>query len=177
LKDFKGSEMEWVQPRALERHYELRSNQELFADLSWIRVFGSLAEATTAEGQFSLKRGGFLRPYVTVRDKATENDIAVLKIGMFRHGTLEFSIGKRISLVSARFWGFEWEFIDENGQKICDIRMRHALMKRNGEISISEGIRKDRDLMTMLLMGWYAMVLINDEEAAAGAAAAGASTR
>ena len=176
IKDFKGSAMAWVQPRALERQYELRSGQELFATLTWVKVFGSLAEVQTSDGRFTLKRGGFLRPYVTIRDTAMENDLAILKIGMFRHGTLEFTNGKRISLVSGRFWGFEWEFVDENGQKLCSMRMKTQMMKYSAEVTLFEPLRKDSDLMVMLLVGWYTMVLMS-EEAAATAVASTSATR
>ena len=89
--------MEWIQPKAMMRHHVLRSGQDLYATLTWVKVFGSLAEASTADGRFTLKRGGFLRPYVTIRDASLENDIAVLKIGLFRHGSIEFGNGKRIT--------------------------------------------------------------------------------
>jgi len=173
FRDFKESEINWVQPRALERHYELRSGQQVFATLTWLKVFGSLAEAIMADGRFTLKRGGFLRPFVTIRDTVMGNDIAVLRMGMLRHATLEFSNGRRIELISTRFWGFEWEFIDENGMKLCKIRMKAAMTKNSAEVTIFEAVRKDRDLLIMLVIGWYTMVLMNDE--AAATAAAGAS--
>ena len=172
MRDFKGSELNWLQPRAMERRFELRSEDELFATLTWVKVFGSLAEATTGDGNFTLKRGGFMQPYITVRDAGTDKDIAVLKIGLFRHGTLEFSIGRRISLISTRLFGIEWEFVDENGQKLCKMRMGPGLT-RHSTITIFEAIRRDRDLMVMLVAGWYGMVLMSDEAVAVSAAGAG----
>jgi hypothetical protein len=167
MRDIRASELEWVQPRAMERYFVLRSDQDVLATLRWRNMFGSLAEASTAEGIFTLKRGGFLQPYVTIRQAGTEDDIAVLKISLFRHGTLEFRIGKVVSLVSTRFFGFEWEFIDENRQKLCSMRMRNALMKRYGEVAVSSTVRRDRDLLVMLVIGWYAMVLMSNESSAA----------
>lgn len=175
LKDFKGSELSWNQPRALERYHELRSDQDVYATLTWLKVFGSLAEAQTAEGRLTLKRGGFMRPYVTIRDAAMDNDIAVLKIGMFGHGTIEFSNGKRITIISKRFWSYEWEFIDENGQILCTIRQRARVMKFSADVTFFKLVRKDRDLMAMLLMGWYAMVLMKEEAAAVAVAGAASS--
>jgi hypothetical protein len=77
-----------------------------------------------------------------------------------------------ISLVSTRFWGFEWEFIDENGQRLCSMRMRSGMMRRSAEVTIYETVRRDRDLMIMLVIGWYTMVLTDEETAATAAAAA-----
>ncbi len=175
LEDFKGSEMSWVQPRALERYHELRSDKNVYATMAWLKVFGSLAEAQTADGKFTLKRGGFMRPYVTIRDVAMDSDVAVLKIGMLRHGTIEFGNGKRITVMSKRFWSFEWEFIDENGQTLCTIRQRAKVMKHSADVTFYELVRKDRDLMTILLLGWYTMILMSDEAAAAAAGAAASS--
>jgi hypothetical protein len=172
FKDFRGSELSWDQPRTLERHYELVSGQSVFATLTWVKVFGSLAEAQTADGSYTLKRGGFMRPHVTIRNAAMDSDIAVLKIGMLRHGTIEFGNGKRISLLSKRIWGFEWEFVDDNGLTLCSIRMRAKTMKYSADVKLFELVRKDHDLMVMLVLGWYAMVLMSEEAAVVGSAAA-----
>ncbi len=116
-----------------------------------------------------------MRPCVTIRESSKDADVAVLKIGMFRHGTLEFSNSRRISLVSKRFWGFEWELVDENGQSLCNLRMKMGTLKFGGDVKIHELVRRDRELMIMLLIGWYAMVLMSEEASAAAAGAAAAA--
>jgi len=167
FSESENTEMQWVQPEALSRYHELRSGQDVYATLRWVQVFGSLAESASAEGEFTLKRGGFLKRHVTMRDAQTGNDLAVLHIGMFRQGTLEFMNGRRIDLISTRFWSFQWDFVDENGMTLCTVRMVPTLGKRSGEVIISNLVRRDRDLLVMLIAGWYSMVVIRQEAAAA----------
>ncbi len=173
LREFKGTRMQWIQPRAMVRHHELWSAQELYASLDWVQLLGSLAEASTADGTFTLKRGGFLLPYVTIREKGSDADLAVLSMGMFRHGTLEFPNGRKISLLSTRFWRLEWDLVDENGLTLCTISMNPTILKHSADVTISEIARRDRDLLLMVVIGWYTMVLVQQERAAASSSAAG----
>jgi len=172
LKEFKGANMKWTQPKALVRQYELRSGPDLYATLTWVKTFGTLAEARTADGRFTLKRGGFLRPFVSIRDALLDSEVAVLKMGLLGHGTLEFTNGRRITLLSTRFWSFEWDMVDEGGQPLGKVCKRVTMFKDSADVTISEVVRRDRDLMLMLLASWYTMKLMSDEAAAAGAAGA-----
>jgi hypothetical protein len=171
MKGLKGSKLEWIQPKRTVRHFELKSGRDLFATLTWVKPLGTLAEASTAEGHFTLKRAGFLQPYVTMRDASTGNDVAVLKMGLFRHATLELGYGKRVSMISTRFWRFEWELVDENGQKLCSVRMRPSLGRQSGDVVVFETVRRDRELAAILVICWYALVLISNESSAAGTGA------
>jgi hypothetical protein len=167
LKELKKRTLRWTQPKALVRHHELRSDQNLLATLTWPKPLRSLAEAVTADGRYTLKRGGFLRPFVSIRDVAFDNEIAALKIGLLGHGTLEFANGRRITVLSTRFWSYDWELIDEGGQLLCKVKKITKVMTNSADVTVSEGIRKDRDLMVMMIASWYAMVLMSDEAAAA----------
>ena len=107
IDGFRGTDLRWVQPKALVRRHELRSGKDLYATLKWVGLLGSVVEAATADGRFTLRRGGFLRPLVTVRDAALGSEVAMLKLGFFGHGTLEFTNGRRVTVRSNRFWSYE----------------------------------------------------------------------
>ena len=53
--------LKWVQPRARSPFFELRSDDDVVATLSWEKTFGTLATAQTAEKTWTFKRVGFFR--------------------------------------------------------------------------------------------------------------------
>ena len=67
IRDVVGTELEWVQPHALRREFELRAGEEAVAKLEFRSTFGSLASAQSGEGTWTFKRVGFWRSHVTVR--------------------------------------------------------------------------------------------------------------
>ena len=172
FKDFKGTSLRWDQPKIMVRHHELKSGEDVYAALKWMKTFGSLAEATTADGRYTLKRGGFVRPFVTVRDVAYDNEIAVLRIGLLGHGTIEFSNGRTITVLSTSFWSYAWDLVSEGGQLLCRIKKRVKIGTNSADVTISKEVRKDRDLLVMIIACWYAMVLMSDEAAALNASVA-----
>ena len=68
--------LEWRQPGALSREYELRGGDSIFARLVWLKMFGTLASAETAGANWTFKRTGFLTSVITARVTGSETDIA-----------------------------------------------------------------------------------------------------
>ena len=172
FRDFKGKMLQWYQPSALRRYHELSDGDRLYATLNWLKVFGSLAMVESSEGSFTLKRGGFLSPYVTVRDAGFDTDYAVFRPNFFSGGTLTFSDGGQLTFTSSRFWGFEWSFKDENGAVLCSIRLRSAI-RDVGDVVVSQETRRDKRLIATIAVAYYAMVMANDEAAVAAVAVSG----
>jgi hypothetical protein len=166
FRDFSGKSLTWTKPKALRRHHELRDPDHLYATLRWLKAFGSLAQSDSSEGSFTIKRGGFLKPFVSVKDAVFGSDVATLNMNLFSGGTLEFSDGIRYSFSSSRFWGFEWGFKDEHGADLFSLRLRSGF-KNSGDVVVSPTARRDRHLMVAIAAGWYAMVLANEEAAVA----------
>ena len=79
LQELVGTELRWVQPHALQREFELRSGEHTAGTLAFRSAFGSLASATTDEGQWTFKRVGFWRSHVTVRAAGSDTDLAVFR--------------------------------------------------------------------------------------------------
>jgi hypothetical protein len=170
FRDFKGNNLEWYQPSALRRHHELTDRGLLYADMQWLKAFGSLAMVESSEGAFTLKRGGFLSPYVTVRDAGFDTDYAVLRPNFFSGGNLTFSDGRQFTFTSARFWGFEWSFKDDGGATQCSLRLRSTI-RDVGDVVIPQGVKRDKRLMATIAVAYYAMVMANDEAAVIAVAA------
>jgi len=172
--DFRGKSLTWYQPKFIHRHHELSDGDHLLATLKWLKVFGSLAKVESSEGNFTLKRGGFLMPYVSARDGDLDIDLAVLSMNLISGGRLVFSDGREFTFASLRFWDYEWNFKDENGSILFSIRRRSSL-KRCGDVVISPQAKRDRHLLVAIVAAWYAIVMASEESAAASVVAVGGS--
>jgi len=171
FRDSRGKTLRWYQPSALHRYHELSDGDRLYATLRWVETFGSLARVESSEGVFTLKRRGFLRPYVSVRDAGLGTDLAVLRPNFLSGGTLTFSDGRQLTFTSARFWGFEWSFRNEGGMVICSVRLRSTI-RDSGNVVVPVEVKHDKALLVTIAAAYYTMVMANDEAAVIAAGAA-----
>ena len=174
IKKLADNFVEWSQPKAMHRHYEMRGDGEIIATLTWKKLFGSLAVAECAEESYSLKRGGFLRPYITVRKLDLDNEVATMQMGLGHNGVLTFQDGRSFRFQKLSFWKSQWGFIDENNKIVCTFNHKTPRLKEAAEVSIEGKAKSFPYLLLMLIVGWYTIILIQQESAAA-AGAAGAS--
>jgi hypothetical protein len=76
--------------------YELRSDADLLATLTFRNMFGTFATAESADGCWTFKRVGFWQNRASIRACGSDTDVAVFKNNTWdRGGTLEFSSGRR----------------------------------------------------------------------------------
>jgi hypothetical protein len=169
-------QLHWVQPKALDRWFELRSGDELLATLSWETICGSLARAETADGSWTLKRVGFLNPRVTVRESGSEIDLATFWPRWLGDGTLEFAYGRAFRWQSTNFWATDWMFADSSGTPLIHFKQGSPegklsdVFKIQALVEIHPQAAELQELGLLILVGWYLAVLRHDD-AAAGAAA------
>ena len=175
IKEPSGQKLKWMQPNALIRYHELRSDGSLYATLKWKKMFGSLAVVECSEGRFTFKRAGFLRPYVTVRGEDSEGDLATMR---FRSGSvmmntafglsgaLEFETGPRFAFNRLSFWKSRWAFADENGTPLATFD-RKMKGKPTASVTINCDFRHIPYLHILLVLGWYVIILDYEEAEAA----------
>jgi len=149
-------DLTWVQPRALRAEYQLIADGKALASLRWKKAFGSLATAEAADGRWTFKRVGFLRPRVTVRAEGSVADVAVLEPGT---GVLQFSDGHRYHWVNTSSWGGEWAFASEDGTVLVRFLFPMASLRMRGRVQVEPEARTQQDLSLLLLLGWYLVVL------------------
>ncbi len=168
--------LEWVQPQALTRQFELRWGNEVIATLAWTGLLGSLATGSTADATFTFKRAGFLKPYITVRLPAAGADLARLYMGWNGDGTLVFGDSRRYEFLRWGFWSPQWGFRDAYGRGMCRFSPNAGLVRSGAYVYLDELAARYPDLPLLVLLGWYAIRLYLDEQAAAVSAAAAAGT-
>lgn len=144
----------------------------MFATLKFVKFLGSLAEANVGGTTYTFKREGFLRPRITLRKAPFEDNIGVMEMSWRGHGRLEMSNGPRYHFKRVSAWRNQWDIIDDNGRVLAGIGIRRGrLLHNEADVTINEPSVKDKDLLLLLTLGWYMILLILQDSAAAAAGA------
>jgi hypothetical protein len=167
--------LKWAQPAPNNRFFKLRSGDDVIATLSWEKIFGTLATAQTAERTWTFKRVGFFNARVTVRSPGSDADIAVFKPSWGYGGTLEVQ-GRAYMWKKLDFWGNRWGFAWNDGTVLLSFGYAGGLesfLKIEGNVELSPGnVSTNPDMPLLATLGWYIMVLMWDDNAAAAGAVA-----
>jgi hypothetical protein len=160
-------EWKWVQPRIARREYELRAGGKRLAVLRDVKMFGSLAEADTGDGRWTLKRQGFLRPRVTVRRAGSEDEFATLVFNWLGDGALHMADG-RVFGWKCRFWSRQYCLTTEQGEELVEFKPTFAFVKGGAKVTIHPSAADISGLSLLAVIGWYVMLLGFDEAASCG---------
>ncbi|HLY16123.1 MAG TPA: hypothetical protein VKR61_02810 [Bryobacteraceae bacterium] len=168
-----GQELEWRQPEALRKSYQLTGDGGELATLRFESAFGSLAAGECGAGKWTFKRSGFLSPKVTVRPAGLESSLAVFTPGWMGNGWVVFSWGRRYHLKHTSFWGTEWVFEAEDGTPVVTLSAKTGFLKQGGISTVAPSAAGLQEAPILLLLIWYVRVLMNEDDAAAVVAATG----
>jgi hypothetical protein len=160
-------ELEWRQPEARRRFYQLTSNGEETATLRFEKCSGSLATGEDGQAKWTFKRAGFLSPRVSVREAGADSDIAIFTPAWTGNGWLVFSTGHRYYLRPTNFWATEWAFEGEDGSQTVVLSGPHGLFKQGGHARVAEAAASLPETPVMLLLIWYLRVLMKEDASAA----------
>jgi hypothetical protein len=165
-------QLEWRQPEARHRFYQLNRNGETVATLRFEKRSGSLATGEYAQKQWTLKRTGFLSPRVLVREAGSDVDLATFTPGWTGCGWVTFASGRRYHLRSTNFWATEWAFEAEDGSPTVMLTGPHGVFKQGGHASVTESAAGLPETPVMLLLIWYLRILMNEDASAVAVIAA-----
>jgi hypothetical protein len=166
LRDLVGRELTWTQPERFHRRFELRSDAEVIATLQWEKAFGSLAAAVTADGGWTFKRGGFLKPHVTVREEGKASNLAVFEPGWTGSGSLEHANGRRFRWKSANFWSTQWAWSLPDGAGLLTFKRLSVLMRAEGQLEVAPAAASIPEAALLACLGWYLLILQSEDAGA-----------
>lgn len=166
-----GQELEWRQPRAGRRLYELTEAGRGVAALRFQSVCGSLAAGEYGSGKWTFKRTGFLSPRISVRAEGSDTDIATFTPGWMGGGWIVFGWGRRYQLRQSNFWGTQWTFQGEDGKPAITLSARQGFLKEGGLVTVAPSAQGLTETPVLLLLIWYVRVLMNEDASAAATAA------
>lgn len=153
------SALRWLRTAESPAEFTLSAGNVAVARLRWVQHQGSLAGAETANGAWTLKRGGFLNPHVTVRKSGGGENLARLSVHLSSH---------RIEIVGGPTYRFHragilvpaWKVSTEDGREVLHIepvREGRTLMA-GAALPTPAGIDRP-ELLLLAVVGWYFIVL------------------
>jgi hypothetical protein len=161
INDVQGP-LEWVQPRALKMHYELRSNEELVANLSFRSLSGSFATAESADGCWTFKRVGFFQTRATIRACGSDADTATFKNNTWSGGgTLTLADGREF-LVTTNVWQTQLEIQTASGEVLVHLKTS-GFWQNSAAVNITPIGRQMPALPWIALFAWYVIVMMQTD--------------
>ncbi len=164
-----GQQMKWEQPSFFKMEYELHANDLVVATLRFRSSWGTFATAESADGCWTFKRVGFWQTRATIRPCSSEAEIASFKNNTWSSGgTLELPDGRQYR-ANTNFWQSKYSFTDPAGQPM--VQYSHVGgFKLSGLVDIDPSARQVPELPWMVMLGWYLVIMMHQDSAAATAA-------
>jgi len=151
------SVLRWIRTRDRPVAFSLLSGETTVATLEWAQHGGSLATLRTASGEWTLKRGGFLNPHVTVR--AGDTTTARLSVHLNYHqidvvGGPTYRFHRAGVLVPA------WQVTTPGGKELLHMEpAREGRHLRAGAVVIAPDALDLSELPVLIALSWYFIVL------------------
>ena len=178
ITNLSNEQLNWIQPKATHELFELRTQYDLCGVLNFPKSLGSLAEAETAEGKWTLKRVGFFHPKITIRNYGEENDLGFFKPNMMAtSGILEMSNGKKFIWEASNFWATKFEFKTESGEAVVSFKSGvddpklKDWFKTQARVEFTTGKETVKEISLLIMIGWY-LIIVLQMDSAAGAVVA-----
>ena len=166
IKKLKGKSLRWFRYGWLRGSHELTGDDaETYATLDWKGLFSERVLASCVYGEFEFRWRGFIRRHVPIIDTTSNQEIGRLKLGITDSGVLELDNGRKYKFKCTSVLKSRWIFVDDLGGTVCSIGYSgwFNLGRTGGEVLLGPAAVLDRDLIIMMMVGWYAMNVISQE--------------
>ena len=170
IASFVGLPLQWDRTSLFKAEYELKSGEALVATLRFRSIWGTFATAQSADGCWTFKRVGFWQTRATIRPCDSEAEIATFKNNTWSEGgTLLFPDGRRYP-ANTNFWQTQYEFQTEAEDSLIHYRNR-GLFRSSAEVTIFPKAQELPELPWMVMLGWYLIIMIQNDSADAAVVA------
>jgi hypothetical protein len=151
------SALRWLRDRAHPDAFSLLSGDATAATIEWVTRGASLATARTTSGDWTLKRGGFLNPHVTVR--SGEVVIARLSVHLNYH-QIEVLGGRSYRFHRAGVLVPAWQVTGRDGKEVLHVEpAREGRHLTAGAVVVSSEAMNLPELLLLVVLSWYFIVL------------------
>jgi len=149
--------LRWLRTRDHPDAFSLLSGEATVATLEWAQRGGSLATLRSATGEWTLKRGGFLNPHITVR--FGEKTLARLSVH-FNHHQIDLASGRSYRFHRAGVLVPAWTVTRSAGEELLHLEpVREGRHLVAGAIVVSAAAADLPDLLLLVAISWYFIVL------------------
>ncbi|MBV9280343.1 MAG: hypothetical protein JOZ41_09715 [Chloroflexi bacterium] len=156
-------ELTWAQPDRKKRVYQARADGEVVASIGWDKGSGSLAVAESADGRWTLKRSGFLRPRITIRVAGADLDLATFHASWDGGGRLELRNGRTFHWNNTNVLHTAWAWTGPSQTPLLRFKGKRMTIEAAG-LAVPE-------LSLLALLSWYLNIVNNESDAGAIAVA------
>lgn len=158
------STLRWLRTGETTPEFTLLAGESAVATMRWHQPHGARAVAETADGSFTLGRGGFLVPHLTARRAGSDAPVARLT-NRLSHHELEVGGGGVYRLKRAGLLVPAWTLTAANGETVHLEPATDGHRIEGGAIIGTTSIAPG-ELMIVLLLCWYLIVLLWIEDEA-----------
>ena len=152
--------LEWIQPRALDRAWELRDADSVVATLEWISSYQAQAKGRTDRTEWGFTLDGFLNPWITIERLDKEEPSRAFRGTPSFNGQLELG-EERVFSWDSNFWLTKWIWTTDDGTDL--VRMsRNLSLKTEGTAEWDEEHSTLEELPLIAILGWYLIIQVTD---------------
>ena len=149
--------LRWLRTGEHPAAFSLLSGDTTVATLTWESGDRSLATLRTASEEWTLKRGGFLNPHITVRVQADVR--ARLSVHMNYH-QIDVAGGRSYRFHRAGLLVPAWKVTSRAGQEVLHVEpAREGRRLSAGAVVVPPDATDLPDLMLLTVLSWYFIVL------------------
>jgi len=153
------STLRWLRSRESPVEFTLSAGDSSVARLRWSQPGGSLATAETDQGLWTLKRGGFLNPHITVRKSGAGENLARLTVHLSYHA-VELAQGTSYRFHRAGLLVPAWKITTDAGREVLHIEpVREGRKLAGGAVISAPTALQLPELLLLSVIGWYFIVL------------------
>jgi len=151
------SAMRWLRDREHPDAFSLLAGDATVLTLEWRKGEGSFATARSALAEWTLKRGGFLNPHITVRSGASL--VARLSVHLNYH-EIEIAEGRSYRFHRAGVLLPAWQVSSPEGSEVLHIEpAREGRHLPAGAVVVAAGAVDLPELLLLATLAWYFIVL------------------
>ena len=153
------STLRWLRSRENPVEFTLSAGDSPVARMRWSQLGGSLATAETDQGSWTLKRGGFLNPHITVRKSGAGENLARLTVHLSYHA-VELAEGISYRFHRAGLLVPAWKITTDAGREVLHIEpVREGRKLVGGAVIAAPTALNLPELLLLGVIGWYFIVL------------------
>lgn len=149
--------LRWLRGPGPPVHFSLLSGDSTAATLEWGAKGGSLATARSASAEWTLERGGFLNPHITVR--SVESVVARLSVHL-NHHQIDLPGGRSYRFHRAGILVPAWQVSSTAGKEVLHVEpAREGRHLRAGAVLVAPEATELPELLLLIVLSWYFIVL------------------
>lgn len=116
------SELQLIKPDIGKKYYEISASGNCFVSVDLIYGEGTLARIETPNGAYIIKRYGFFRPYVSIKEEKTGNVIATSLINASARSALNID-GVNYNFSISELWKNQWAWTNDKSRFIVKYKL------------------------------------------------------